>query len=152
LDEPLNGIDPGGRREINHLLMRLAERGKTIVISSHILVEVEGLADTILMISAGRIVASGTLADIRTLIEDQPFSVEIATPQPRQLASLLVKTPDVRSVDLRDEFLLVRTRNPGQFFALLSDLVLQHGVDVDRFEVIDAGADAVFNYLQQGSR
>ena len=65
LDEPLSGIDPGGRREINELLFRLADQGKTILVSSHILVEIEQLSNSILMMSRGRIVASGTLAEVR---------------------------------------------------------------------------------------
>jgi ABC-2 type transport system ATP-binding protein len=152
LDEPLNGIDPGGRREIHELLARQAERGKTILVSSHLLAEVEQLTDSILMIARGRILASGTLSEIRMLIEDQPLTVEIASRQARRLAALLVETPEVRSVELREELLEVRTRNPAQFFRLLGDLVHRHGIEVDRFETIDAGADAVFDYLQQGTK
>ena len=149
LDEPLNGIDPGGRREINELLSRQAERGKTILVSSHILVEVEQLTDSILMIARGRIVASGTLSEIRTLMEDQPFTVEIVSGQARRLASLLVQAAEVRSVDLREDVLLVRTRNPAQFFALLARLVHEHELEIERFQTLDAGADAVFDYLQK---
>jgi ABC-2 type transport system ATP-binding protein len=149
LDEPLNGIDPGGRREIHELLARQAKQGKTILVSSHLLAEVEQLTDSILMIANGRIMASGTLGEIRTMIEDQPFTVEIASPQSRRLAALLVETPHVRSVDLRDEVLLVRTRHPAQFFKLLGELVHEHSLEIERFETIDAGADAVFDYLQR---
>ena len=149
LDEPLNGVDPGGRRDINELLSRLAERGKTILVSSHILVEVEHLADEVLVIARGRIVASGTLAEIRALLNDQPFTVQLTARPSRQLAALLVRLPEVTSVDVQDDTLVVKTRNPAQFFALLGDLVLEHRLDVERFETIDAGADAVFDYLQR---
>ena len=77
LDEPLTGIDPGGRREINELLFRLAAQGKTILVSSHILVEIEQLANSILMMSRGRIIASGTLAEVRSLMQYRPLVVEI---------------------------------------------------------------------------
>lgn len=149
LDEPLSGIDPGGRREINDLLFRLAVNGKTILVSSHILVEVEQLADSILMIAAGRILASGTLAQVRSLLEDQPFTVEIVCGRPRQLAAALVDVPEVRSVELRDDSLVVRTQNPTQFFSSLNRLVLDQRLDVRRIETIDASADAVFEYLQR---
>jgi ABC-2 type transport system ATP-binding protein len=148
LDEPLSGIDPGGRREINLLLEGLAARGKTILVSSHILVEVEHLADSILIISAGRIMASGKLSEVRSLIDDQPFTVEIGSPEPRRVAALLVPLAIVRSLELRDDAIQVRTRNPAQFFATLGDLVLREGVDVRSVQTLDAGADAVFNYLQ----
>jgi ABC-2 type transport system ATP-binding protein len=148
LDEPLNGIDPGGRREISELLVRQAERGKTILVSSHILNEVEQLTDSILMIAGGRIVASGTLQEIRMLMDDQPFTVEIVAADSRKLAGMLVQEAEIRSVDLREETLVVRTRNPGHFFALLADLAHEHRLEIERFEVIDANASAVFDYLQ----
>jgi ABC-2 type transport system ATP-binding protein len=149
LDEPLSGIDPGGRREINALLMRMAERGKTILVSSHILVEIEHLADSILIIAAGRILASGTLSEVRGLIEDQPFTVEIVADDARRLASLLVAIPEVRSVELRPDALVIRTRNPSHFFTAFNRLVLEHSLEVRQIETLDTGADAVFNYLQQ---
>ena len=85
LDEPLSGIDPGGRREISRLLLAQGEKGKTILISSHILGETESLTDSVLIIARGRIVASGTLAEIRGLLEDRPLSVEIGSLQARQM-------------------------------------------------------------------
>jgi ABC-2 type transport system ATP-binding protein len=148
LDEPLNGIDPGGRREISELLLRQAEQGKTILVSSHILNEVEQLTDSILMIARGRIVASGTLQEIRLLMDDQPFTVEIVAADSRRLAGLLVQQAEVSSVDLREDTLLVRTRNPARFFALLGELAQEHQLQIERFETIDASASAVFDYLQ----
>ncbi len=82
LDEPLAGIDPGGRREINELLFRLAGQGKTILVSSHILVEIEQLAHSIVMMSRGRLIAYGTLAEVRNLMQYRPQVVEIAA-EPR---------------------------------------------------------------------
>jgi ABC-2 type transport system ATP-binding protein len=148
LDEPLTGIDPGGRREINLLLRRLADRGLTILVSSHILVEVEQLADAILIIARGRIMASGTIAEVRGLIADQPFTVAIVAGEARRLAGLLIDSAEVRSVELRDDSLVVRTRNPRQFFTALGQVVLENGLELRRVETLDAGADAVFEYLQ----
>jgi hypothetical protein len=74
--------------------------------------------------------------------------VEIASGRARQLAALLVEAPDVRGVELRGESLVVRTRNPGRFFALVSDVVTRHEIEVDKLQTLDAGADAVFGYLQ----
>jgi len=152
LDEPLSGIDPGGRREISRLLLEQGEKGKTILVSSHILVETEILADSVLIIARGRIVASGTLREIRVLLEDRPLTVEIGSEDARRLASLLVNEPDVRGIELRSDSLIVRTRNPQQFFGLINDLVAQHGISIGKLQSLDSGADAVFNYLQQGAR
>ncbi|MBL9125694.1 MAG: ABC transporter ATP-binding protein [Planctomycetaceae bacterium] len=151
LDEPMTGIDPGGRRDIGRLLVRMAERGKTILVSSHILNEVESLTDSILMIAAGRIVASGTLSEVRNLLDDQPFTVEITTDRAREMAARLIGIPEVLSVELRGESLIVRTLSPGSFFGRCADLVLSEQFVVHRLQTLDTGADAVFGYLQQGS-
>lgn len=150
LDEPMTGIDPGGRREFNELLFRLAEQGKTILVSSHVLVEIELLARSILMMSRGRIIAAGTLAEVRGLMKYRPLVVEIVAEPARRLAALLAESPDVQGVEVRDGSLVVRTRNPAEFFALVGDLVCAHGITVRRMQTLDAGADAVFDYLQQG--
>jgi ABC-2 type transport system ATP-binding protein len=150
LDEPMAGIDPGGRREINELLLRLAGQGKTILVSSHILIEIEQLADSMLMMSRGRIIASGTLAEVRDLMQYRPMRVEIAAEPARRLAALLTENPDVMGVEMRDGVVEVRTRNPHLFFERLAEMVCQHGIEVRRVQTLDAGADAVFDYLQQG--
>lgn len=149
LDEPMNGIDPGGRRDISQLLVRLAQRGKTILVSSHILSEVEQLTDSILMIARGRVIASGTIAEIRNLLEDQPYTVRLVARPQRRLAALLIELPEVESVDIRADALTVRTRQPQQFFSAVGNLVLDHEIDVRRLETLDAGADAVFGYLER---
>lgn len=152
LDEPLSGIDPGGRRSVNELLFQLAERGKAILISSHILVEIEHLADRVLMIARGRLIASGTLADVRSQMEDHPLLVEIVCEQPRRLAALLIESETVLSAELLAGRVQVRTANARRFFAAFNELVLEQGIEVERLETLDAGADAIFSYLQQSTR
>ncbi len=151
LDEPMTGIDPGGRREFSELLVKLAEQGKTILVSSHLLTEVEQLTDSILMIARGRILASGTLAEIRGLLDDQPFCVEIGSAEPRRWAERLVASPAVEAVELRGDRVTVRTREPQQLFALISRLALEENLPIDQLMTLDGGADAVFGYLQQRS-
>jgi ABC-2 type transport system ATP-binding protein len=152
LDEPMSGIDPGGRREMNELLFRLAGQGKTILVSSHILVEIEQLCESILMMSRGRMVASGTLASVRDLMSFRPSVVEIVAEPARRLAALLAEYPHVQSVELREGSLVVRTRNPQEFHAFLGEIVVSHGITVERILPLDAGADAVFDYLEQRRR
>jgi len=151
LDEPMNGIDPGGRRDIGELLIAQASKGKTILVSSHILVEVEHLADSILMIARGRIVASGTLSDVRNLIDDQPFTVQLVVEPSRRMASLLLAFDEVNSVEVRGDTLTVRTRKPAQFFARVGELVMRDAIVVHKMVSLDTGADAVFGYLEQGA-
>jgi ABC-2 type transport system ATP-binding protein len=160
LDEPLSGIDPGGRRDINELLIELATDGKTIVVSSHILEEIEQLADVIVMIARGRLIASGTLAEIRNLLDDCPQIVAIGSRDARRLATLLVKLPEVLSVSFEatdgnavngDAVLQVHTHQPARFFMAVNELALAERIDIRSLETLDAGADAVFGYLERGS-
>ena len=151
LDEPTTGIDPGGRYDIGQLLLRQASAGKTILISTHILREVEHLADSILVISAGRMVASGSLLDVRNLLGDQPFVVRLVCDDHRRLASLLVELPEVQSVELHVTTLLVRTTHPERFFTALRDLVVEQLLELRQVEVLDTGADAVFSYIEEGA-
>ena len=148
LDEPLTGIDPGGRRAIHDLLRHLAGQGKTVLVSTHLLAEVEDLADSILMMARGRVLASGTLAEIRALLADDPRTVGVSAWQPRRLASLLVGMESVTSVDIRDDQVTARVNHPGRFFSELNRLVVEQDLELTRLETLDAGADAVFAYLE----
>jgi ABC-2 type transport system ATP-binding protein len=151
LDEPFSGIDPGGRREFHEMLLRIAAAGKTVLVSSHILREVEQLAASVLVVSRGRLVASGSIREIRGLLEDQPLTVEITAAPSRRAAALLVAMPEVHAVEIDGQAIRVRTRSPAQFFARVGELVLEHRVQVDSLKTLDAGADAVFDYLARDS-
>jgi len=151
LDEPLTGIDPGGRREINDLLRKLAADGITILVSSHLLDEVEQLCDRLVVVARGRLLAEGTLAELRRLLEDEPLTIRLESPQTRRLAALLVELADTSHIELHGPAITLRTGNPTRFFAQLTELVAAHGIDVDRLETLDAGAEAVFGYLQRST-
>ena len=151
LDEPLSGIDPGGRREINELLLRLAAQGKTILVSSHILVEIEQLVqldrDDVARADRG-LGHAGRSA--------QPDAIPAAGGRNRGRAGAAAggavgrASRTCKGSKLRDRPLIVRTRNPAGFFEHVGRLVCEHGIDVRRMQTLDAGADAVFDYLQQG--
>ncbi len=154
LDEPMSGIDPGGRRDLGVLLRRQAEAGKTVLVSTHLLAEVEDTgtgiaADQILMIARGRVIAWGTLHDIRALLAEQPLTVGITCGDARRLAALLVGLTEVHSVEVADNALTLRTRQPEQFFPRLNGLLASEAIDIEALETLDAGADAVFSYLQR---
>ncbi len=164
LDEPMSGIDPGGRRDLGVLLRQQADAGKTVLVSTHLLAEVEDsgrgiAADRILVIARGRVIAWGTLHDIRALLAEQPLTVgitctksagtESAGTEARRLAALLVGLPEVHSVEVDERSLTLRTRQPEQFFPRLNGLLAREAIDIDALETLDAGADAVFSYLQR---
>ncbi len=151
LDEPLTGIDPGGRREINDLLRTLAADGLTVLVSSHLLAEIEQLCDRLVVVVNGRILAEGTLAELRNLLNDEPLTIRLESPQARRAAALVVELPDTTHVEVHGEALILRTHNAPAFFAELGKLVAAHRLEVHRLETLDAGAEAVFGYLQRSA-
>jgi ABC-2 type transport system ATP-binding protein len=149
LDEPLDGIDPSGRRELGQIFSALAQSGKTVLVSTHILHEVERLAGQVLVIARGRVAAQGTLAEIRSLLDERATLVEIEAEPVRLLAARLAERPEVESLEVRKQTLRIATRQANKLFDHVRDLAADGLVRVERLEIIDAGADAVFDYLQQ---
>lgn len=149
LDEPLNGLDPVGRREFIDLLGALSQEGKTILVSSHILFEVEQMTRSILLLNRGRLLAAGDLSAIRELIDKYPHRVRIETPAPREVATHLVRLPYVLNVqfDPRGDALELQTREPGQFYDYLPQLVIDEGLQIDGFSSPDNNLEAIFRYL-----
>ncbi len=98
LDEPLTGLDPNGRRHVLALLSEFADKGISVIVSSHILYEIEALTETILLIHQGRILAEGTISDIRELIDEHPHKVYLTTDEPRRLAQVCLPFEDILSV------------------------------------------------------
>ncbi|RYG47270.1 ABC transporter ATP-binding protein [bacterium] len=149
LDEPLNGLDPVGRREYIDLLEAYAAQGKAVVVSSHILFEVEQMTRSILLLHRGRLLAAGDLKVIRELIDKHPHRVRIETAQPREVARHLVELPYVLDIqfDPRGNALEIRTREPGLFFDHLPSLVLEQGLTIDSYGSPDNNLESVFRYL-----
>jgi ABC-2 type transport system ATP-binding protein len=151
LDEPLTGIDPGGRRDINDLLRRLAADGLTILVSSHLLGELEQLCDRLAVVARGRLIAEGTLAELRRLLDHEPLSIRLESPQARRLAAAVLESPDVSHVEIQGDGLTIRTRNPAGFYTLLGEIVVARRFEIGRLETLDAGAEAVFGYLMRSA-
>ncbi len=153
LDEPLNGLDPVGRRDISTLLHDLAARGKCIVISSHILYEVEQLTRNMLLMHKGRLMAQGDIYQIRGLIDSHPHHITITTDQARSLAKHLLDLPYILSAKFSAEdsrLLEIETHAPDQFYAQFPDIILEHGYTITNFESPDNNLEAVFKYLVNG--
>jgi ABC-2 type transport system ATP-binding protein len=150
LDEPLNGVDPVGRAELLGLFRQLAGWGKAILISSHILDEMDKLADRVLYIFRGHILASGSLDRIRGMLDDHPLQVRITVDKVRALAARLLLLPCVGGVDLRGaDDLVLQIHRSGEFFRSFAEIVIEDGFEVRRLQVIDASAEAIFDYLSQ---
>ena len=148
LDEPLNGLDPMGRAEMIDLFSGLAREGRHVVVSSHILHEVDLISDGVIMIHGGAIVAEGEIRAVRGEITSHPIQVLIRCDKPNQVASEVFRLEHVVEARiLEDEGLLVRTRDADGFFAELNRIVLSGDVVVETVAPADESVHAVYDYL-----
>jgi ABC-2 type transport system ATP-binding protein len=148
LDEPLNGADPRQRVHFKRLLEALADQGKTIVLSSHILEEVEQLADTVLLIVNGKLAASGGFRAIRAALNQRPYHVRVVCDAPRKLASAVMTLRSVDAVNVDpDGALVVLSRNVQDVQIELPRLAKAHGISLRRVEPLDDSLESVFGYL-----
>ena len=148
LDEPLTGMDPLMRRKTIRLIKDWARAGKHIIVSSHILHEIESMTSNILLINNGRILAEGNVHQIRALIDTHPHTVYIRASDPRGLAREFLTQDDVISMRFQDGAVVVETGKPDLFYARLTDLVAagRCGV-VEEMTSPDDNLQAVFQYL-----
>jgi ABC-2 type transport system ATP-binding protein len=150
LDEPLNGTDPRQRIEFHDLMHRLGAEGRTIVISSHILEEVETLADTILLMVSGKLAAAGDYRAIREKLDERPFHIRIRCDDPRRLGSELLKLDAIDSVEvLDDRTLMALSRNVAILQTSVARLARDAGVRLQQVEPLDESLESVFSYVVQ---
>jgi ABC-2 type transport system ATP-binding protein len=148
LDEPLNGADPRQRVHFQSLLRKLSAEGRTIVLSSHILEEVEQLADTVLLIVNGKLAASGDFRAIRVALDERPYHVLVASDSPRELAAAVVKLESVDAVNVDpDGTLVVLSRNVRDLQIELPRLAQSAAISLRRVEPLDDSLESVFGYL-----
>ena len=151
LDEPLNGMDPVSRRDIVALVKKLGAEGRCIVVSSHILPEIETMTRSIVLIHRGKLMAEGNITEIRDAIHDHPTIVAFSAPRPRALASFLAGQDLVVGVEMDDlGRVLARTEHAVSFYRELPDWLLGNGLEVTEFQTLDDNLQAVFDYLVGG--
>ncbi|MCB0826851.1 MAG: ABC transporter ATP-binding protein [Armatimonadetes bacterium] len=152
LDEPLNGLDPIGRREFMGVLQQLADRGKGVLVSSHILFEVEQMTRSILLLHRGRLLAAGDLSNIRALIDSHPHRIRMESRDPRALAAKCAGFGHVLSVKV-DEALdevEITTRKPDEFYDAVMGMVLDDGLTITAMDSPDNNLESVYGYLTEG--
>ena len=151
LDEPLNGTDPRQRVEFQDFMRRLADEGRTILISSHILEEVETLADGILLMVSGKLAAAGDFHAIRSKLDERPYKVRIVASDPRSMAAALARTASVDSVSVEEDgSVVVLSRNVSALQVSVPRLAQEHGIRLMRVEPLDESLESVFSYLVEG--
>jgi ABC-2 type transport system ATP-binding protein len=147
LDEPFNGMDPAQRMQMMELLRGLAEQGRTILISTHILEELHHLANNVLVVVAGRLAASGHFREIRRLMTDRPHTFTLRSSDDRRLASVLMAHEAVKGVELGEAEITVRTAERVGFALHLPIAARDAGITLYEVRPTDESLESVFSYL-----
>ena len=148
LDEPLNGTDPRQRVEFQDMMERLAADGKTVLISSHILEEVETLAARILLMLGGKLAAEGGFREIRAALDERAYQVRAVADAPRKLAAAVVGMESVDSVSVaEDGSILIYSRNVSELQLALPRLARDGGIRLTRVEPMDESLESLFEYI-----
>ena len=150
LDEPLTGLDPRQRADMIALFRRLGAEGRCVLVSSHVLDEVERLGSEILVMSQGRLAAAGDFRELRALMDDRPLRVRVRTDRPRELAGGLLEAGAVLGARLEgDEALELDTHDARALSRALAPLARERGASLLEVRPLDADLEGVFRYLVQ---
>src|SRR5262245_43126425 len=149
LDEPFNGMDPRQRLHMIDLLRAMAAEGRTILFSSHILEEVERIADGVLVIVAGRLAAAGDFREIRRLMTDRPHTFVVRSSDDRRLAAAFMGEPAVFGTELRDGHLTVSVQEFSGFTRTVARVARDASVSLFEIYPTDESLESVFAYLVQ---
>lgn len=149
LDEPLNGLDPMARAEIIRLFRQLADEGMYLIISSHILHEVDMMSDSVVLLHNGYIVAEGEVHGVRDEIDEHPIQILIRCDRPQVLAARLFEHEQTVEARMHDDRkgLFVKTRRPDDFYLLLNRVITEQKLQVESVAPVDDDLNAVYQYL-----
>jgi ABC-2 type transport system ATP-binding protein len=149
LDEPLSGLDPLGKRKLIRLIKDFKTAGRTVLVSSHVLPEIEALTSRVVLIHQGKILAQGDIPYIRELIEAHPHMISVRSSDPRALAAQFVGDRAIQKMTFAPDgrTLVVETHKRDDFYGRLTDAVLECGIEVEEISSPDDNLQAVFEYL-----
>jgi ABC-2 type transport system ATP-binding protein len=149
LDEPLNGLDPMARAESIALFQALGKEGMHVIISSHVLHEVDKISDRVVLMSFGYVVAEGQIQGVRSEVKEHPMQILVRCAAPSLLASRLFCQDHVVEARLNHDSkgVLVRTRNADQFYLLLNRIVAEEGIGIEAVAPADDDVNSVYQYL-----
>ena len=150
LDEPFNGMDPRQRLHMIEVLRQVAAEGTVVVISSHILEELNDLANNVLVMVSGRLAASGHYREIRRLMTDRPHTFLLRTSDDRKLAAALLADSSVFAVELTPAGMVTRTSDRGAFTRRLPRVARDHQIRLLEIHPTDESLESVFSYLVEG--
>jgi ABC-2 type transport system ATP-binding protein len=149
LDEPLNGLDPMVRAETISLFRKLAAEGLHLIISSHILHEVDMMSDSVVLLNNGYVVAEGNIHGVRDEMEEHPMQILIRCDHPAKLAARMFNHDHVVEARLHDDRrgLFVKTRNADKFYLLVNEVVAEGDINIESIAPVDDDLSAVYQYL-----
>jgi ABC-2 type transport system ATP-binding protein len=150
LDEPLTGVDPIARAEIVERIRRAASAGKTVVVSSHVLYEIEALTEEIIVIYRGQVLAEGNIYEIRSLIDKHPHRIRVECDRPRELGQGLAGEDHVVTIAFERAAVVVETAEPDRCYDRIGAVVLERAIRVRSMTSPDNNLGAVFDYLTSG--
>jgi ABC-2 type transport system ATP-binding protein len=152
LDEPLNGLDPMARAEAIALFQKWGAEGRHVIVSSHILHEVDRISDQVILLSHGYVVAEGQIQGVRSEVKEQPMQIQVRCDRPGLLAARLFERDHVVEARLSPDGkgLLVGTRDADRFYLLLNRVVLETGLEVESVAPADDDVNSVYQYLIGG--
>jgi len=152
LDEPLNGLDPLARSEAIALFRQWGEKGRHVIVSSHILHEVDQISDQVILLSQGYVVAEGQIQDVRSEVKDQPMQILVRCDRPGMLAARLFQQDHIVEAKIHADGkgLLLRTKDADSFYLLLNRVILDSGLEVESVAPADDDVNSVYQYLIGG--
>lgn len=151
LDEPFNGLDPKGRYEMTVFLKDWVRQGRSLILASHILHEVEALEPSLLLISGGRLLASGSPEQVRSILADCPNSVRVRCDNPKQLAALVTATFPIDMIKILPESneLEIESRSPVELLTGLHGLAIENGLTITELRSADESLQQIFSTLMR---
>ncbi len=149
LDEPLNGLDPLARSEAIAIFRQWGKEGRHVLVSSHILHEVDQISDQVILLSQGYVVAEGQIQGVRSEVKEQPMQIEVRCDRPGMLAARLFQQDHVVEAKIAPDSkgLLLRTRDADSFYLLLNRVILETGLEVESVAPADDDVNSVYQYL-----
>src|SRR5215467_14058143 len=152
LDEPLNGLDPLARSEAIALFKEWGSQGRHVIVSSHILHEVDKISDQVILLSHGYVVAEGQIQGVRSEVKEQPMQIQVRCDRPSMLAARLFQQDHVVEAKVAPDGhgLLLRTKDADSFYLLLNRVILDSGLEVESVAPADDDVNSVYQYLIGG--
>jgi len=149
LDEPLNGLDPMARAEAIALFQQWGAQGRHVIVSSHILHEVDRISDQVILLSQGYVVAEGQIQGVRSEVKDQPMQILVRCDRPSVLAARLFQQDHIVEAIIQGDGrnLLLRTKDADSFYLLLNRVILETGLEVESVAPADDDVNSVYQYL-----